>query len=298
MAARDNAPTIIIKRPRKSIAAGHGGAWKIAYADFVTAMMAFFLVLWLLSSTTEEQRKGISDFFNVIASSNSGSNGLLEGRVIDEADRQTAINPSGFQPIVLMPQPGTGGAGRPLGSELERNSPDSATGEAKAGTDSREIEEANFARIEQQLKEALREVPDLADNLLIERTPDGLRIQLVDQERSPMFASGSSVLAPGMERLLRLVAEMVARVPNRIAVGGHTDAHPFQRGIYSNWELSADRANAARRVLVGAGVPDMRIVRVLGLADRQPLIPEDPQAASNRRISILLMWMNSAEEGA
>jgi chemotaxis protein MotB len=296
MAANDRNPAIIIiKRPRKAVADSHGGAWKIAYADFVTAMMAFFLILWLLSSTTEEQRKGISDFFNVIASSSGGSNGLLEGRVIDEADRQTATNPSGFQPVVLMPQPGTGGAGRPTTAGADSATPDEAEARELAN---RAAEEAAFDRIEQQLKKALREVPDLADNLLIERTPDGLRIQLVDQEKSPMFASGSSVLASGMERLLRLVAEMVARVPNPIAVGGHTDAHPFQRGIYSNWELSADRANAARRVLIEARIPDMRIVRVLGLADRQPLIPEDPLAASNRRISILLMWMNATEDAA
>ena len=113
-----------------------------------------------------------------------------------------------------------------------------------------------------------------------------------------MFASGSSVLAPGMKRLLRLVAGMAASVPNPVAVGGHTDAYPFQHGSYSNWELSADRANAARRVLEEAGIPDARIVRVLGLADRQPLIPETPTAASNRRISILLMSMSGAEGGA
>jgi chemotaxis protein MotB len=156
-------------------------------------------------------------------------------------------------------------------------------------------EEADFAQIEENLEAAVQASPELSGNLIVERTPDGLRIQLIDQERSPMFASGSAIIVPRMAQLLNLVASMVGRVPNTIAVGGHTDGHPLTRGDYTNWELSADRANAARRLLVTSGVPDVRIVRMLGLADRQPLVRDDPMAASNRRISILLMSARAAK---
>ncbi|MEK0084967.1 flagellar motor protein MotB [Benzoatithermus flavus] len=281
MSRKQSSPIIVIKRPKKGGGGHHGGAWKIAYADFVTAMMAFFLLLWLLGATTEEQRKGISDYFNVVTNSGGGSNGVLQGKVIDIAGGQrTAATPSGMTPIVLMPAPGLG---RPLPQPTD---------------DGASREEAAFAEIERNLEAAVKDSPELAGNMLVERTPDGLRIQLIDQERSPMFASGSAVIVPRMEQLLKLVAAMVARVPNTIAIGGHTDAHPLQRGDYSNWELSAERANAARRLLVANGVPESRIVRVLGLADRQPLIKDDPMAASNRRISILLMSMRAAKDAA
>jgi chemotaxis protein MotB len=274
-------PIIVIKRPKRGGDGHHGGAWKIAYADFVTAMMAFFLLLWLLSTTTEEQRRGISDYFNAIPTGGAGANGVLQGKVLDIADLQRpSPTPNGAMPVVLMPAPGMG---RPLPQPTD---------------ESARREDAAFAEIERNLEAAVKASPELAGNILVERTPDGLRIQLIDQERSPMFASGSAVIVPRMEQLLRLVAAMVARVPNTIAVGGHTDAYPLARGDYSNWELSAERANAARRLLVASGVPEARVVRVLGLADRQPLLKDDPMAASNRRISILLMSMLAAKGDA
>jgi chemotaxis protein MotB len=281
MAKKQASAVIIIKRPKKAGDGHHGGAWKIAYADFVTAMMAFFLLLWLLSTTTEEQRKGISDYFNAIPTGGAGANGLLQGKVLDITNLQRpATTPNGATPVVLMPAPGLG---RPLPQPTDE-------GAAR--------EEAAFAEIERSLEAAVKGSPELAGNILVERTPDGLRIQLIDQERSPMFASGSAVIVPRMEQLLKLVAAMVARVPNTIAVGGHTDAHPLARGDYSNWELSADRANAARRLLVASGIPETRVVRVLGLADRQPLLKDDPMAASNRRISVLLMSMHAGKDAA
>ena len=290
MSRKDARPVIVIKRPRRGGDAHHGGAWKIAYADFVTAMMAFFLMLWLLSATTEVQRKGISDFFSVISNS-SGANDVFAGKGMDMA-AQGLPSPmaTGVSPIVLMPAPGLGRTAAPK-ADFEALPPAEAE---TAGTAERR-EDATFAEIEGSLEAAVKASPELAGNMIVERTPDGLRIQLIDQERSPMFASGSAIIVPRMAQLLNLVASMVGRVPNTIAVGGHTDAHPLTRGDYTNWELSADRANAARRLLVARGVPEARIVRVLGLADRQPLVRDDPMAASNRRISILLMSARAAK---
>ena len=278
----DTSNVIVVKRRRKRNDAHHGGSWKIAYADFMTALMAFFLLMWLLSSTSEEQREGIAEFFTVFSySSSSGSNGLLEGRVIDTDNSATAQNHSSPLAIaVLPPAPG------------QTAGPDESARDAKEDALNKAIEEREnreFSETENNLREALREHPELANHLLLQRTPEGLRIHIIDQERSPMFALGSSQLAPQAEQLLRLVAGVVANVPNSIAVSGHTDGLPLNRSSYTNWELSADRANAARRILVDSRIPDARIFRVLGLADRQPLVPEDPKAPSNRRISILLM---------
>jgi chemotaxis protein MotB len=198
---------------------------------------------------------------------------------------------TGVAPIVLMPAPGVGQSPAPKADA--RADTDAPPPEAQGTVERRE--EATFAQIEEDLEAAVQASPELSGNLIVERTPDGLRIQLIDQERSPMFASGSAIIVPRMAQLLNLVASMAGRVPNTIAVGGHTDAHPLTRGDYTNWELSADRANAARRLLVARGVPEARIVRVLGLADRQPLVRDDPMAASNRRISILLMSARAAK---
>ena len=278
---------IVIKRPKRVGGAHHGGAWKIAYADFVTAMMAFFLLLWLLASTTEEQREGISNFFNAIPTGGEGGNGVLQGTVIDTKDIMDARDPSGAELAVFTPAPGFG---------ITVDDPDDGRDPEQEAAAEREAEEAvklqdekAFAGVEHALKEALQKQPELGPNLVMDRTPDGLRIQIIDQERSPMFASGSAVLAPRMEQLLRLVGTLVAGMPNNVAVAGHTDANPFSRIDYGNWELSADRANAARRILANAGVPERRFVRVQGLADRQPLNSNDPLAPSNRRISVLLM---------
>jgi chemotaxis protein MotB len=289
---KDARPVIVIKRPRRGGAGHHGGAWKIAYADFVTAMMAFFLMLWLLGATTEDQRKGISDFFSVVANSSSAAGSVLAGKGMDVAAHGLpSPMASGVSPIVLMPAPGMGHLSAPKADAEADAPPPEGQGPAERR------EEADFAQIEESLEAAVQDSPELSGNLMVERTPDGLRIQLIDQERSPMFASGSAVIVPRMAQLLNLVASMVGRVPNTIAVGGHTDGHPLTRGDYTNWELSADRANAARRLLVANGVPEARIVRVLGLADRQPLVRDDPMAASNRRISVLLMSAHAAKDG-
>ena len=283
------AAMIIIKRPRRAADGHHGGAWKIAYADFVTAMMAFFLLLWLLASTTEEQRKGISDYFSALPVGTGAGEGVLQGKVIDTVEELSAREITGVETIELIPAPGYGVTAEEPSRGRRAESAPAQPGDAHLQAAQEARDEAAFTTVEQALEKALDTRPELAANLLIERTPDGLRIQIIDQERSPMFASGSAVLAPRMEQLLKLVGGLVAGVPNTIAVAGHTDAAPFMHDGYGNWELSADRANAARRLLTASGVPEARFVRVQGLADRQPLIAQDPLAPSNRRISVLLM---------
>jgi chemotaxis protein MotB len=285
----DTSNVIVVKRRRKKGNEAHGGAWKIAYADFVTAMMAFFLLMWLLSATSQEQKEGIAEFFTVFnLSSSAGSDGLLEGKVIDEPSSATAQNRSSPVAIaILPPAPGqTAGPEETARKQREEEALERAI---------EEQEKREFTETEDHLRDALLTHPEMANHLLLERTPEGLRIHIVDQERTPMFALGSSQLAPQANELLRLVAGVIANVPNRISVSGHTDGLPLSRANYSNWELSADRANAARRVLVMSRIPEERILRVLGLADRQPLVPETPNAPSNRRISILLMSAKAAQ---
>jgi chemotaxis protein MotB len=269
---------IIIKRIKKGGHAVHGGAWKIAYADFVTAMMAFFLLMWLLGSTTDGDKKGIADYFQSpmkLALLNGGSGA---------GDASSVVK---------------GG-----GEDLTR-----ATGQVKRGdvqaTKSTinlhqlksEQTRAEVARLT-ELKKAIEE--KIADNaklqamgsqILLEMTPDGLRIQIVDTEGRPMFASGSPAVQPGMRDLLRTVGSVLAEVPNRLTLEGHTDALPFgstERG-YSNWELSSDRANASRRELLTGGLQEDHVLRVQGLAASNPFDRKDPSAPANRRISIIVM---------
>jgi chemotaxis protein MotB len=333
MAAGD--PIIIIKRVKKSHGdAHHGGAWKVAYADFVTAMMAFFLLLWLLNATTQEQRKGISDYFAPasVSRNTSGSGSLLGGTTVT---KDGALNERG-QPVRLplpssddfviepsdddmdtmrrMPEvdgpndqapeqaadanngklPGKEGAQDPAASADKDGAKDSgALSDQDVEKIVREREEKLFNAAAQELRQAINDSPDLrklAENLLIDQTPEGLRIQIVDQDRRSMFELGSALPNPQTKLLLAEVAHVVAKLPNRIAVSGHTDSTPYAASsTYTNWELSTDRAQASRRVLVESGLPADRIQRVMGKADREPLIPNDPASPRNRRISIVLL---------
>ncbi|MCA3270345.1 MAG: flagellar motor protein MotB [Alphaproteobacteria bacterium] len=300
----DERPIIIIKRIKKGGHGHHGGAWKVAYADFVTAMMAFFLLLWLLSSTTKEQREGISNYFapTSVSSSTSGAGGILGGLSLSQINALKApANP------MLKPQEVTEGVESDEALEVEpttganqdgRGMTDTGKMETEAESGDAEqlkkIEEERFKRMAAQLKQAIAQDPALADmakNLLVEMTPEGLRIQLVDSEGKPMFEAGKYQPLPYAEQVLYKVAEIIKRAPNDVEISGHTDAVPF-RGYagYSNWELSADRAHATRRTLEYAGVKGEKINRITGRADRDPLIKDDPRAAPNRRISITLLY--------
>lgn len=287
---------IIIKKARRAKAGHHGGAWKVAYADFVTAMMAFFLLLWLLNAVSQEQLEGISDYFAPISmnTATSGGGGLLQGRTLDTRGvfnaREHRIN--------IFADVSPTDAARV--SHADAPTPDATddANDADADTDRldamlRQREQAAFEAAEQQLRLAIASMPELAglaDSLLIDQTPEGLRIQIVDQERLPMFPLGSAEMHDHTHQLLSLVATIIAQAPQDVEISGHTDSTPYSadRG-YGNWELSADRANAARRAVIAMGVPEDRITRVVGKAATSPLIADDPKAPANRRLSIVLL---------
>ncbi|MEQ8344091.1 MAG: flagellar motor protein MotB [Sneathiellaceae bacterium] len=299
----------IIVKKKKVVGHGghHGGAWKVAYADFVTAMMAFFLLLWLLNVTTDEQRLGIADYFAPASTSQttSGSGGVLGGTTI--APEGARISTSTGSPAVVLsirpPEPTKGGK-----EGEDKDAPDDKNMGAKATEEQlqKELEEREqqaFQQAEEKLRQAIQDNPDLADlsrHLLIDNTPEGLRIQLVDQAQESMFAAGSAALSPKAKELIGLVAQAVGSLPNDLSISGHTDATPFRGGggTYGNWELSSDRANATRRQLIADGIPAERVEEVRGRAAKEPLIANDPENASNRRISMVLLRDQEAHAAA
>jgi chemotaxis protein MotB len=294
------AGAVFIKRVKKGGHAAHGGAWKIAYADFVTAMMAFFLLLWLLNSVTQEQLEGISNYFAPAApaATTSGAGGVLGGQTVTVDGAQTNAKSAPSVSLALPPpRSGLGGddSQAPKAEAEEENDPAKVSEEAL-----KKREEEQFEKAKDELRQALQGIPSaavLAKSLLVDNTPEGLRIQLVDQEGLPMFQSGGSELMPRARELLQMVAKVIETLPQKIAISGHTDAVPFGRGTnYGNWELSSDRANATRRALLEMGVPIERIDRVVGKADTEPLLKEDPGNARNRRLSVILL--RATGEGA
>ena len=276
---------IIVKRVKKGGHAVHGGAWKIAYADFVTAMMAFFLLMWLLGSTTEGDKKGIADYFgSPLKVALAGGSG------------------SGDSSHVLK-----GG-----GEDLTRSTGQVKRGdiEAKRSTinlhqlkdQQRRAELARLENLAAKVQAKIDANPKLAgmgSQILLDMTGEGLRIQIVDADQRPMFASGSALVQPYMRELLREMGAVLAEVPNRLTIEGHTDALPFGSGSergYGNWELSADRANASRRELLVGGLPEDQVLRVQGLAASNPFDRSNATAASNRRISIIVMTREAEDE--
>ena len=309
----DNHATIVIKKVKKGGHGGHhGGAWKVAYADFVTAMMAFFLLLWLLNATTEEQKMGISNYFDPTAISRatrSGSGGVLGGTSITVPG---ALKSPSSPPQISTPQ-----SARPQAERTESNDPDSDDPEnieSRLGSRQdeegvqatqqqleqmlREREQQQFDEAKTAIQEAIQQSPELGDaanSLKIDATPDGLRIQLIDQERVALFPNGSASMYDKTRQLLTKVAEIVSTLPNKIEITGHTDSKQFAPGsTYTNWDLSSDRANASRRVLVAHGVDESRISEVVGKADREPLV-DDPSDPTNRRISIILKHLSASD---
>jgi chemotaxis protein MotB len=293
---------IIIKRVKKGgHDAHHGGAWKVAYADFVTAMMAFFLLLWLLNATTEEQRRGISDYFSPasVSHSQSGAGGILGGRAISVPGAQVSGTSTPSVNVPLTPSEGetadSEGGQQRGGATADRQTTD-RDAEGAVG----KSEEERFAEAEQELKEALQKAPELVgleEHLLIDRTPEGLRIQIIDQEGKPMFALGSARPLDRTKLLLTKISQVIQKLPNRISVTGHTDALPYRGGAngYSNWELSSDRALSSRRTLADAGLGHDRLAMVVGRAAEEPLVTEDPNSARNRRIAIVVLRQAQAD---
>ncbi len=275
---------IIIKRIKKSGHAVHGGAWKIAYADFVTAMMAFFLLMWLLGSTAKGELQGIAAYFS------SPLKVAMTGG--DGAGNSSSVIPGGGNDLTKVH-----GQVRRSDSETEkerRMSIDTARAE-RARQDAARIK-ALQSKIDAMITENPR-LNEYKSQIRIDVTPDGLQIQIVDNQNRPMFDRGSALVKPYMRDILREIGAALGGVENRISLAGHTDSAPYgnsDRG-YSNWELSADRANASRRELVSAGMPDAKLGRVVGLAASDLLEPDNPRAPANRRITITVLTREAEE---
>jgi chemotaxis protein MotB len=274
---------IIIKRVKKGGHASHGGAWKIAYADFVTAMMAFFLLMWLLGSTSEGDKKGISDYFQsplkVALQGGSGagaSNSIIQGGGND-----------------LTQSSGQSKRGENVDKAGKKSSGDKTKAQAA------KVEAQMLAELSAKIAQAVSQNPKMAEfssQIRLEITPDGLLIQIVDEQKRPMFDSGSAALKPYMRDILREIGLALLGVDNKISLDGHTDRSAYGSALgYSNWELSSDRANASRRELAAAGMPEDKLVRVVGMASSLLLDPDNPLSPSNRRISILVMTKESEE---
>ena len=267
--------TIVIKRIKKGGHGGHSAAWKIAYADFVTAMMAFFLLMWLLGSTTKGDLKGIADYFQsplqVAMSGGSGS-----------GDATTVITGGGEDLTKSVGQVKRGD------NDTRKKTPHELRKELE------KAERESMQRLKARLDAAILASPRLSEfrhQIRIEITPDGLRIQIVDDFNRPMFALGGATVQPYMREILHEIGRVLNEVDNKIALSGHTDSAQYAGGerFYSNWELSADRANASRRELITGGMDGAKVVRVVGLADSALLHKDDPRSALNRRISIIVL---------
>ena len=332
--------TIIIRKEEVVEGGHHGGAWKVAYADFVTAMMAFFLLMWLLNATTQEQRAGLADYFSPtsITSSNPSGFGAPFGGLTPNVDGALAsdrgavqVTPGPTRPIMSLDdsedddappskprtsgpslltvaQDGVAAAQAPT---VQTTAPDAARPPAArlappaakdpaAEAEREQRERAAFEQAAEQIREAVRSDPalaGLAKQLAIDLTPEGLRIQILDEDRQPMFGFGTSALNDRARSLMAKVAPVLLRLSQPIAIDGHTDAAPYRGGDRSNWDLSAERANATRRLLTDAGLPEGRIRSVAGHADRDPLLPAEPLAAANRRIAVLVLRDRPAAGG-
>jgi chemotaxis protein MotB len=290
MAYGDNAP-ILIKKVKKVTGGGHhGGAWKVAYADFVTAMMAFFLLMWLINTTSPEQKRGIADYFAPasVSQSTSGSGGILAGTGLGDQGAKSDGSAPAIQQLAPEAPPKTPQAGKSSASAAT-DSKDPAAAAAKEAQQRKE--EDDFKTAAQSLRQALQDMPELAElskQVIVDETPEGLRIQLVDQEGRSMFDPGSAKPNDRARLLLRAVAKVVDQLHNRITVAGHTSATVGQKSG-DDWALSSARANSARNVLQEAGVDPDRIYQVAGKANSDPLFPDDPTLPGNRRIAITLL---------
>lgn len=264
----------IIIRRKKVVHRHHGGSWKIALADFMTALMALFLVMWILSAASPEQREGVAEYFRTpLATAITGGSG--------------AAHTSNVIP---------GGGPDPVYAEGER-----ARIDMRSQTRPSDVQRRFFTDLQRRIESALQadsELRHLRSQLRFDMTRDGLRIQLLDTDQRPMFDVGSDRVAPEMRNLLRTMAPLLNELDNDLSIGGHTDSTPFAGGYrgYSNWELSNDRANASRRELVAGGFDSGKLLRVSGFADRVPLPDHDPRDSANRRIELLVLFPEVSEE--
>ena len=285
--AEDLVRPIIVKKIKKTAGGHHGGAWKIAYADFVTAMMAFFLLMWLLGSTSKEQKEGISEYFQtplMVA--------LTGGTAVGASD--TLIKNGGGKDFT-----------KKSGQVKKIDGPDGKKTKIDAEEAKKALEKEEKVKLEElkkKIETAINDSPNLSkfkNQLLLDVTSEGLRVQIVDEQNRAMFNSSKADMQPYAKQILQELAKTLNDVPNKISLSGHTDATPYPDGekFYSNWELSADRANASRRELIAGGMDESKIVRVVGLSSASLFNKENPFDATNRRISMIIM-NKQAEENA
>ena len=283
----DPPPAPIIVKKVTIVAGGHhGGAWKVAYADFVTAMMAFFLLLWLLGATTEKQRKGLADYFTPtlvkMRAGSAGSNGLLGGSSITEVDNYPNRRGQTGTKTLTIPRDATGGP-KEGGTPIKQTNTQKPTPEEKQA---QKVAQKVMARLQ-----ANAQLRRLAKQVRMVDATEGTRIDLVDDVDFSMFRLGTTLLTPDASQLLGAIAQAVGSDPAEITIRGHTDALPYKpgAGAANNWSLSAGRAEATRQSLLRAGIPEARFHRIEGVADKELLIKDNPQDPRNRRISIVLM---------
>ncbi len=281
---------IVIKKVKKVVGGGHhGGAWKVAYADFVTAMMAFFLLMWLINTTDPEQKKGIAEYFAPasVSATTSGSGGILGGTSLGEDGSKS----SGSMSVLEQMAPEAPADAPP---EAGQSANLAAASEEELREEIAAREAAEFASAAESLRQAMQALPELAElskQLIIDQTPEGLRIQLVDQEGRSMFEQNSARPNARAQVLLQAISKVINQLPNRVSISGHTSAvaGSGRASTPTDWPLSASRADASRQILQRAGVDPDRVYSVAGKAGSDPLYPDDPSLAGNRRIAIVLL---------
>ncbi|RKF41719.1 flagellar motor protein MotB [Paraburkholderia fungorum] len=290
--SKDKDRAIVVKRSAPAKKGHHGGAWKLAYADFMTAMMAFFLLMWLLSSASTVQLKGIADYFNQPLKITlwGGDRSAEDSSILKGGGRDISTDAQG----VTRSTDGSSARAERTASHNNEDSDKQLQGELERR------EQVRLHDLQIKLMAAIEANPVLRQfkqQIRIDSTLTGLRIEIVDSQKRPMFATARDVVEPYMRDILREIGHTLNDVPNRIIVQGHTDAVQYAGGEkgYSNWELSADRANASRRELIGGGMDEAKVMRVLGLASTQNLNKADPMDPENRRISIIVLNRKSEE---
>jgi len=297
-------PIVKKKKIEGGHAGAHGGAWKIALADMMTAMMAFFLLMWLLGATTEDQRKSIADYFKPTShslanvSTSAGTGGIMGGHSMLDPD---GMPYAGQQTSMLERETPRSELGKQSGdgeSQDENNDMHSSElSEEERQKIAAETDKKNFDKLEQEVKEKLQQNPQfdkIKDQVKFTREKEGLRIEVLDKADFSMFGLGTAKMQGRAESLIREVAKSVAGMPNKVSVRGHTDSLAYDDGVRSNWSLSGDRAESTRRILESAGIAEGRFAKIEGVADTAPYIPNNPADPRNRRISITLQYQDAA----